>query len=205
MLGLSSLVTLSHATDPKLAAKRPVEFMWQKDNPVFSFLSDAPSKRFKHQPPAFSRGSKSSQLMIEYHCGSKKIQMTLTENTADTLLKNIFADKLPLAAADSKVASVLTQSQMERLQYLMDPYNKDLSNQDSRLDHYEEDLWDTPLAAAAFNVEEERMFENAKMFANHGNGCFTTKELLSIRLLSLMREIGAPLKIYGRIVSLLKR
>jgi hypothetical protein len=34
--------------DPKLAAKCPVEFMWQEDNPVFSSLPDAPSTRFKH-------------------------------------------------------------------------------------------------------------------------------------------------------------
>jgi hypothetical protein len=48
------------------------------------------------------------------------------------------------------------------------------------------------------------MFKNAKMFADHGNGCFTTKELLSIRLLSLKRDIGAPLKMYGKSVSLFK-
>jgi hypothetical protein len=54
--------------------------MWQEDNPVFSSLPDAPSTRFKHWPPASSRGSKSSQLMIEHHCGSEKIQMTLNEN-----------------------------------------------------------------------------------------------------------------------------
>jgi hypothetical protein len=54
------------------------------------------------------------------------------------------------------------------------------------------------------NLEEERMFKNAKMFVDHGNGCFTTKELLSIRLLSLMQDIGAPLKMHGKIVSFFK-
>ena len=48
------------------------------------------------------------------------------------------------------------------------------------------------------------MFKNAKVFADCGNGCFTTKELLSICLLSLMRDIGAPLKTYGKIGSLFK-
>jgi hypothetical protein len=33
-------------------------------------------------------------------------------NTAGTLLKNLLADKLSLAAANSKVASVLTQAQI---------------------------------------------------------------------------------------------
>jgi hypothetical protein len=48
------------------------------------------------------------------------------------------------------------------------------------------------------------MFKNAKMFVDRGNGCFTTGELLSICLLSLIRDIGAPLKTYGKIVSLFK-
>jgi hypothetical protein len=48
------------------------------------------------------------------------------------------------------------------------------------------------------------MFEQAKMYTDRGNGCFTNKESLSIRLLGIMRVIGAPLKMYGRIVALFK-
>jgi len=48
--------------------------------------------------------------------------------------------------------------------------------------------------------EEERMFANARMYTDRGNGCFTNKEILSIRLLGIMKDIGAPLKTYGRIV-----
>jgi hypothetical protein len=47
--------------------------------------------------------------------------------------------------------------------------------------------------------QEERMFEQAKMYTGRGNGFF-----LSIRLLGIMRDIGAPLKTYGRIVALFK-
>jgi hypothetical protein len=32
--------------DPKLAAKCHVDYMWQKDDPVFSSLPAAPSKHF---------------------------------------------------------------------------------------------------------------------------------------------------------------
>jgi hypothetical protein len=97
---------------------------------------------------------------------------------------------------------------MERIQSLMDPNNNEQSNTDSLIDQ-EEDIEDTSMPAVsenpqteATNLEEERMFKNAKMFVDHGNGSFTTKKLLFIRLLSLMRDIGAPLKTHGKIVSL---
>jgi hypothetical protein len=52
--------------------------------------------------------------------------------------------------------------------------------------------------------QEERMFEQAKMYTDRGNGCFTNEEILSIRLLGIMHDIGAPLKTCGRIVALFK-
>ena len=49
------------------------------------------------------------------------------------------------------------------------------------------------------------MFKQAKMYTNRGNGLyFTNKEILSICLIGIMRDIGAPLKTYGRIVALFK-
>ncbi len=42
------------------------------------------------------------------------------------------------------------------------------------------------------------------MYTNRGNGCFTNEEILSIHLLGIMRNIGAPLKSYRRIVALFK-
>jgi hypothetical protein len=66
-------------------------------------------------------------------------------------------------------------------------------------------LEDGDLPNNDFDVgQEERMFEQAKMYADRANGCFTNKEILSIRLLGIMRDIGAPLKTYGRIVALFK-
>jgi hypothetical protein len=52
--------------------------------------------------------------------------------------------------------------------------------------------------------QEERMFDQAKIYTDHGNGSFTNEEILSICLLGIMRDIGAPLKTYGRIVALFK-
>jgi hypothetical protein len=196
-------------TNPKLAAKRPVEYMWkEEEDSAFSSLPDAPTKRLKHRPTA-TDGKQSSQITIEHRCGSKQIQMTIDETTAGTLLKNLMADKLSLDSSESKIATVLTEQQMERIQSLMDPNNDEQSDTDSWIDQ-EEDNEDTSLPSSdspqieATNLEEERMFKNAKMFVDRGDGCFTTEELLSIRLLSLMRDIGAPLKTYGKIVSLFK-
>ncbi len=69
-------------------------------------MPDAPTKHFKQRPTA-TYDNKSSQITIEHHCGSKQIQMTIDENTAGTLLKDVMADKLSLDASDSKIASVL--------------------------------------------------------------------------------------------------
>jgi hypothetical protein len=66
-------------------------------------------------------------------------------------------------------------------------------------------LIDNDLPNNDFDVgPEERMFEQAKMYTDRGNGCFTHEEILSIYLLGIMRDIGAPLKMYGRIVALFK-
>jgi hypothetical protein len=46
--------------------------------------------------------------------------------------------------------------------------------------------------------------QNAKMYTECGNGCFTRKEMLSICLLGIMQDIGSPLKTYERIVALFK-
>jgi hypothetical protein len=52
--------------------------------------------------------------------------------------------------------------------------------------------------------EKEHMFKKAKMYTDRGNRSFTKEEILSICLLGIMRDIGAPLKTYGRIVALFK-
>jgi hypothetical protein len=117
-------------------------------------MPDAHTKRSKGCPTA-TDGNKSSKITIEHRCGSKQIQMTIDENTAGTLLKNLMADKVSLDASDSKIASVLTQAQMQRIQSLMDANNEEHSLQDSLMDQ-EQSLMDeeevfndapTPVAA----------------------------------------------------------
>ena len=194
--------------DLKVAAKRPVEYMWKEEESDFPSMPDAPIKRLKHRPNA-TNGNQSSKITIEHRCGSKQIQMTIDETTAGTLLKNLMADKLSNDSSESKIATVLTEAQIEGIQSLMDPNNEEQSLPDSQLDEEEftgEAFNPIPEInqVDATNLEEERMFQNAKRFVDRGNGCFTTEELLSIRLLSLMRDIGAPLKTYGKIRSLFK-
>jgi hypothetical protein len=63
-------------------------------------------------------------------------------------------------------------------------------------------LVDGDLPNNDFDVgQEERMFEQAKMYTNRGNGCFTNEGILSICLLGIMHDLGAPLKTYRRIVA----
>jgi hypothetical protein len=198
--------------NPVLASKRSVECMWKEDETTFlSSPPDSPTKRPKnHHTPTIS-GGQFSQLLIEHRCGSKTINMTLNDTTVHALMKNLQGDKLPLSLADSPFASVLTQAQMERMQSMVDPEIAD-EGEHGTLSDEEENIWDDPppLTApnqnqnAAIYLEDNQLFEDAKQFEDRGNGCFTTEETLSIRLLSLMREIGAPLKTYGRIVSLMK-
>jgi hypothetical protein len=52
--------------------------------------------------------------------------------------------------------------------------------------------------------EEEPMFQQAKVYADHGIGCFINKEILSICLLGIMHNIKALLKTYGRVVAQFK-
>jgi hypothetical protein len=92
----------------------------------------------------------------------------------------------------------------------MDSANEEIISDDEQsVPDDGQNFWDIPPPVDDtpnndFDLEEERMFENAKMYTDRGNGCFTNEEILSIRLLGIMREIGAPLKTYGRIVSLFK-
>jgi hypothetical protein len=194
--------------DLKLASKHPVEYMWKEEDSAFPSMPDAPTKWLKLHPTA-TDGNKISQKTIEHHCGLKQIQMTIAETAAGTLLKNLMADKLSLDSSESKIATVLTQAKMKRIQSLMDPNNKEQSprftNGPGRRywGHISMPVAENPHIDAT-NLEEERMVKNTKMFVDRGTGCFTTEELLSICLLSLMQDIGAPLKTYGKIISLFK-
>jgi hypothetical protein len=96
-------------------------------------MPNATTKQRKHHPTA-TDGTKSSQITIEHCCGSKKIQMTIDKTTAGTLLKNLIADKLSLDSSESKIATVLTEPQMEWIQSLMDPNNKEQIYQYSLID-----------------------------------------------------------------------
>ena len=49
--------------DLKLAAKRPIEYMWKEEESAFPSMPDAPTKRFKPRPTA-TDGNESSQITI---------------------------------------------------------------------------------------------------------------------------------------------
>ena len=215
-LGLSSATSSSKEinhhtfgveTDPKLAAKRPVDVMWPDEN-VLDEESSASNSPFKSRKQSSStasiRGRGPSSIFIQHRCGSKTIEFTIDEFAASGLLKDT-----------SSSGHSFSLSQIEHLQTLLEPGNEDISIDDDS--NYSDDGQDVsedmlppfddnpPNNDTGVNVEEEeRMFANARMYTDRGNGCFTNEEILSIRLLGIMKDIGAPLKTYGRIVSLFK-
>ena len=222
-LGLSSVTTSSKVInhhlfpveiDPKVAAKRSVEVMWQDESDFEAVASspESPPKSLKSSAAASIRGNdvKSSSL-IKHFCGTKKIHMTVDQHHSSGLLKNLLLDKhsVPPPAGTS-----FSLSQIRQMQNLMDPRIEENSSDDeSSLPDEPPEFLDTPtqndggLHNNDTHVnwrEEERMFKNAKMYTDRGNGCFSNEEILSIDLLGIMRDIGAPLKTYGRIVALFK-
>jgi hypothetical protein len=216
-LGLASVTTSAKAinhhtfhidTDPQLAAKRPVEVMWHDENPfdAESSMPDSPYKFLKRSATTSIQDGSKTSISIEHRCGMKTIEMTLDEPSNSGLLKNLLLNKLGV--------NPLSLSQIQRIQTLMDPESGEvLSDEEQSLPDEGHDFWDTPplvegdlpdIDNVVNGEAEARMFENAKMYTDRCNATFTTEEILSIRLLEIMRDIGAPLKTYGRIVALFK-
>jgi hypothetical protein len=199
--------------DPLRAAKRPVEVMWRDETDEefpSAFAPEASHKALKRSSVASAQGGRKATLTIEHRCGSKQIKMTLDEDAVLGLLKN-----KGLIGVEDKHSSVLGNSlsnaQIQRIQNMLDPNNEEI-NHNHEPDEFEDEDWDMqqPLMVGGVAVEdpneleEEKMFHDAQMYADRMHGCFTNEEILSIRLLGIMREIGAPLKTYSRIVSLFK-
>jgi hypothetical protein len=102
--------------DPKVAAKWPLARMWQEDDTVHLSLPMSPSKHLSGHPFASLTGAaKSSQLLIEHHCGFRVIKMTVNEDNIGSWLNNLRGDKL------CNVAFALTHEQIEWIQSLVDP------------------------------------------------------------------------------------
>ena len=219
-LGLASVTTSSKSlnhhtfhveTDTKTAAKRPVDVMWHDENTldVESSSTDSPFKSLKCSTTASSRGPRETSFIIQNRCGNKKITMSREEHATRGLPKHSVFHKL---SCPSPFRTDLSLSQIQHLCSLMDhgkPENfiDDGSNQSDVAPDDDDNLFaDVPPDDVndINRAEEERIFANAKMYTDRGDGNFTKEEILSIGLLGIMRDIGAPLQTYGRIVALFK-
>jgi hypothetical protein len=148
-------------------------------------------------------------VLVEHRCGTKKIDMVFDDNTTSLPLPDLLIDKLP---AEEPAAPALSLLQIRRIQSILVSTSEGFSSDDDSsipgdgLDFLDApSLVDNDLPNNDFDMgQEERMFEQAKMYTDRGNGCFTNEEILSICLLGIMRDIGAPLKTYGRVVALFK-
>jgi hypothetical protein len=135
--------------------------------------------------------------------------MVFDDNATSCPLPDLLINKLP---AEEPAAPALSLFQIRHNQSILASTSEGFSSDDDSsipgdgLDFLDApSLVDGDLPNNDFDLgQEERMFEQAKMYTDRGNGCFTNKEILSIRLLGIMRNIGAPLKTYGRIAVLFK-
>jgi hypothetical protein len=198
-------------TNPNLASKRSVEVMWQDENSLVSASSlpkESPSKSRKgSSASSILRSANNSSLLVEHRCGTKKIDMIFDDNEAIRPLPDLLIDKLP---AEESSAPALSLFQIRHIQSLLASTSEEFSSDDDSsisgdglacLDA--PPFVDADLPNNDYDVgQEERMFEQAKMYADRGNGCFTNEEILSNPLLGIMRDIGAPLETYRRIVAL---
>jgi hypothetical protein len=183
-------------TGPNLASKRSVEVMWQDGNSLEAASSlpkeSASKSRKGSSASSILRSANNSSVLVEHRCGTKKIDMVFDDNATSRPLPDLLIDTLP---AEESAAPALIQS-------LLASTSEEFSSDDNSsipgggLDFLDApSLVDNDLPNNDFDVgQEERMFEQAKMYTDRGNGCFTNKEILSLRLLGIMRDIGAPLK-----------
>jgi hypothetical protein len=86
-------------TNPNLASKRKVEVMWQDKNSLEaapSMPEDSPPKSRKGSlASSFLRTAGNSSVLIEHHCGRKKIDMVFDDNEASRPLPGLLINKLP--------------------------------------------------------------------------------------------------------------
>jgi hypothetical protein len=117
--------------------------------------------------------------------------MVFDDNATSRPLPDLLIDKLP---AEEPAAPALSLLQIRRIQSILASTSEAFSSDDNSsipgdgLDFLDAPpLVDGDLPNNDFDVgQEERMFEQAKMYTNRGDGCFTNKEILSIRLLSII-------------------
>jgi hypothetical protein len=155
------------------------------------------------------RTAGNSSVLIEHHCGRKKIDMVFDDNEASRPLPGLLINKLPPGKPSAPALSLF---QIRRIQSLLASTSEEFSSDNKSsisgdgLDFSEAPpLLDADLPNNDFKVgEEECMLKQAKIYMDRGNGCFTNKEILSIRLLGIMHDIGALLKTYRRIVAIFK-
>jgi hypothetical protein len=205
-LSLSSLWTqlINHhsfcfQTDPNLASKRSVEVMWQDENSLEAasfFPKESASKSRKGSlASSIMRSADNSSVLVEHRCGTKKIDMVFDDNAMSRPLPDLLINKL---LAEEPAAPALSLFQIRRIQSILASTSEEFySDDDSSIPGDGLDFLDAPslvdgdLPNNDFDVgQEEHMFEQAKMYTDHGNGCFTNKTILSIRLLGIMRNIG---------------
>jgi hypothetical protein len=164
--------------------------MWQDENSLEAASSlpkkSASKSRKGSSASSILRSADTSSVLVEHRCGTKKIDMVFDDNATSRPLPDLLIDKLP---AEEPATPALSLLQIRRIQSILASTSEEFSSDDdSSIPGDGLDFLDAPplvdgdLPNNDFDVgQEERMFEQAKMYTDRGNGCFTNEEILSIR------------------------
>jgi hypothetical protein len=165
-------------TDDNLAAKCSVEVMWHDEN-AFEAASSMPDSLSKfrkgYSATSLQQTAHNSSVLIEYRCGTKKIDMIFDENDASCPLQDLLINKLP---AEKPAAPSLSLFQIQRIQSLMPSASEDLSSADqSSISGDGVHFFvapplvdaDSPNHDVDVVEEEEHIFEQAKVHTDRGN------------------------------------
>jgi hypothetical protein len=125
--------------------------------------------------------------------------MVFDDNATSRPLPDLLIDKLP---AEEPAAPALSLLQIRCIQSILESTSEEFSSDDnSSISGDGLDFLDSPPLLDGdrpnndFDMgQEECMFEQTKMYTDRGNGCFTNEEILSIRLLGIMRNKGPSLE-----------
>jgi hypothetical protein len=94
--------------------------MWQDENflEAASLLpkESASKSRKGSSPSSILRSAGNSSVLVEHHCGTKKIDMVFDDNATSRPLPDLLIDKLP---AEEPAAPALSLFQIRRIQSIL--------------------------------------------------------------------------------------
>jgi hypothetical protein len=177
--------------DTQKALKKSVEPLWQDTD-------DEPDNA-NDDTQTFTDGDvgKGNKVIIEHFSNDKRTQVAIDATVAKQLLTDLLLD--PLSYTDFDHIPPITQAQLNFLVARIDGVVESAPLLDFTVD-------DPPEAVEQHVYMEPPLDDDDdiadKPFMDKGYGNYSAVERLSIRLLRILRDIGAPFETYGTIMEM---